>query len=168
LKFVHKVIIVLLLAGSGAFTFWYLNTVTLTGRVVDTEGKVLPYVIYGEVYRIGDNPLFTFNRSTDEKGKFKLENVRRGELCISYSYHVAKGNNTYQLNLLEKCAVVEPFEDRDVGDIVIDIDEALRLTIFKELKNSRELIVITHHGEKKKVQLKGLSKERRMKYEKVN
>jgi len=159
---------ILVLAVSGAFAFWYLSTITLTGRVVDTKGKALPYVVYGKVSGNDFSFLHTFSGSTDEKGKFKLEDVRHGEMCILYSYHVVKGNNTYQLNLLEKCGVVEPFEDRDVGDIVIDIDEALRLTPFKELKDSHELTVLTQYGEKKKIRLKGLSKERRMKHEKVN
>jgi len=150
---------VLLLAVSGVFAFWYLNTVTLTGRVVDTKGKALPYVIYGEIYRIRDGYLYTSMSSighVSDKGEFKIGNIRYGELCILYYYDVVKGNNTYRFDLLEKCGIVEPFEDRDVGNIVIDIDEALRLTPFEELKDSQEFVVRAKYDDKKRIMLKEL------------
>ena len=146
--------LLLLLFISGAFAFWYFYTVTLTGRVVDKEGNVLPYVSYGKVHRVlGTYDWFYIGKVSD-KGLFKIENISYGELCIMFSYDVVKGDHTYQLSLLEKCADVDPFEDRDVGDIVIDIDEALRLTPFKELKDSKELIVFSEFQEKKRVIVK--------------
>ena len=143
----YKIILGSLVALGGVFVFWYFNTVTLTGRIVDTKGNILSDVIYSKVYAGGVYRL----GQVDATGRFTIANVSRGELCILFSFDVAKGENTYQLNLLEKCAEVEPFEDRNVGDIVINIDEAIRLTLFDDLKNSKELAIYTKYREKKKI-----------------
>lgn len=144
MKVFYKIGLAFLLLALGVFIVWYFNTVTLTGRVVDLKGKPLPHVSFNKIYKIGDVHLSGFIEPVSEDGTFKAEDVKYGTLCILFFHNVVLGDTTYRLNLLEKCSEVIPFKSRSVGDVVINIGEALRQSPFDEVRRLNQTSLHNH------------------------